>query len=188
MPTSPAPSDLARLLQAATFAAHHHRAQKRKGNGDPYIGHPLQVAAQLATVGGVTDVALLCAAILHDTVEDTEATPADLAREFGDDVAALVAEVTDDKSLPKAERKQLQIDHMPERSKRAQQLKIADKTCNVRDLSQSPPAGWPLSRCEEYVTWAERVVAGARGVNPALEAAFDEACAATRAALRDGHE
>ena len=176
----------ARLLHAAVFAARHHSQQKRKGNGEPYISHPLQVAHQLAEVGGVTDVELLCAAILHDTVEDTDVTPDDVAREFGPAVAALVAEVTDDKSLPKDERKRLQIEHMPHRTPRAQMLKIADKTCNVRDLAGVPPVGWSAQRCLAYVEWAEKVVAGARGVNPALEAAFDAVCAATRDAFGAG--
>jgi guanosine-3',5'-bis(diphosphate) 3'-pyrophosphohydrolase len=92
-------------------------------------------------------------------------------------VTALVREVTDDKSLPKAQRKQLQVEHAPGSSNRAKQLKIADKICNVRDIVVSPPANWPLQRCRDYLEWAEKVVAGCRGVNARLDQAFDQAIA-----------
>jgi hypothetical protein len=98
-------------------------------------------------------------------------------------VAALVREVTDDKSLPKAQRKQLQVEHAPGSSSRAKQLKIADKICNVRDIAVSPPANWPLQRRLEYLEWAEKAVAGCRGVSSQLEKAFDSAIAEARDVL-----
>ncbi|MBL0173907.1 MAG: bifunctional (p)ppGpp synthetase/guanosine-3',5'-bis(diphosphate) 3'-pyrophosphohydrolase [Ignavibacteria bacterium] len=172
------------LLRALRFAADQHRFQKRKdASGSPYINHPIAVATLLAETGGITEDVLLLAAVLHDTVEDTETTLDDLAAMFGEDVASLVAEVTDDKSLPKDERKELQVQHARAASPRAKQLKIADKVCNLRDVTYHPPVGWSLRRRREYFDWAERVVAGCRGVNPALDAAFDEALAAGRAAL-----
>jgi GTP diphosphokinase / guanosine-3',5'-bis(diphosphate) 3'-diphosphatase len=173
------------LLRAMRYAADQHRFQKRKdASGSPYINHPIAVAALLAETGGITDEGLLIAAVLHDTVEDTETTFEALAAMFGSDVAALVAEVTDDKNLPKDERKELQVQHARTASPQAKQLKIADKVCNLRDVTYHPPVGWSLRRRREYFDWAERVVAGCRGVNPALDAAFDEALAAGRAALK----
>jgi GTP diphosphokinase / guanosine-3',5'-bis(diphosphate) 3'-diphosphatase len=112
---------------------------------------------------------------LHDTVEDTETSFEELQEHFGSEVTDLVRELTDDKNLKKEERKQLQIEHGPESSDRAKQLKIADKICNVRDIAISPPAHWPLRRQQEYLTWSERVVAGCRGVNSKLDRAFDKA-------------
>jgi len=172
------------LLEALAFAAERHRDQRRKGaDASPYINHPIEVARVLAGEGGVTDETLLVGAVLHDTVEDTRTTSREIEQRFGSRVAALVVEVTDDKSRPKSERKRLQIAHAREASPEARQLKLADKTCNVRDITASPPADWPLARRLEYLDWSEQVVAGCRGANPRLEEAFDEAVAAARAAL-----
>lgn len=172
---------VALVLRAAEFAARHHRDQRRKGEGRrPYVNHCIQVAELLTRVADVDDVVLLMGALLHDAVEDTEATEADLRAEFGDAVADLVMEVTDDKSLPKAERKRLQVASAGKKSGRARLLKIADKISNVRDLLHDPPA-WPAERCLEYVTWSRRVVDPMRGVNMALEAHFDAVCDATEA-------
>ena len=166
----------AALLQALSFAAHQHRNQKRKDvEASPYIKHPIEVAEVLAVEGGVTDETLLVAAVLHDTVEDTETTLGQLRERFGEAVAALVGEVTDDKSLLKADRKSLQVVHAATASQRAKQLKIADKTCNLRDIAAAPPAGWSPDRKREYLAWARSVVEGCRGVNPGLESAFDAA-------------
>lgn len=166
------------IFRALHFAADKHRDQRRKGEGgSPYINHPIEVAELLVRVGGITDAPLLQAAILHDTIEDTETTAEEIEAAFGSDVRRLVEEVTDDKSLPKAERKRLQIVHGPGLSAAARQIKIADKTCNVRDVSTRPPHWWPLQRRVDYLDWAERVVAACRGVNPRLEQAFDEALA-----------
>lgn len=176
--------DAAVLLRAATFAADKHRHQRRKdAAASPYINHPLAVACLLALEAEVRDEALLSAALLHDTVEDTETTPEELEEVFGATVRGLVEEVTDDKSLPKNERKALQIDHAPHASLAAKQLKIADKICNVRDIADSPPADWSQARKTEYLSWTEEVVMGCRGVNAALDAAYDQAIARARRKL-----
>ncbi|MGG6238217.1 HD domain-containing protein [Nodosilinea sp. AN01ver1] len=181
---SAAPSPAVALLEALHFAATKHSDQRRKDKeASPYINHPIRVAQLLATEGGVSDLILLQAAILHDTVEDTDTTPEEIERRFGPEVRRVVAEVTDDKSLPKAERKQLQVEHAPHLSPQAKQLKIADKTANVQNLTTSPPDGWSLERKQEYLDWADRVVAGCRGCNPALEAVYDEVIAQGRQAL-----
>ncbi len=163
------------ILQALRFAAEKHNDQRRKdARSSPYINHPIQVAETLWTVGGVREAALLVAAVLHDTIEDTATTPEELKARFGEEVLGLVLEVTDDKSLPKQVRKQLQVEHAPHRSVRAKQIKLADKINNVRDILASPPRDWSMERKREYLLWTEKVVAGLRGVNPALEAHYDE--------------
>jgi methylenetetrahydrofolate reductase (NADPH) len=163
------------LLRALHFAAQKHRDQRRKDlDASPYINHPIEVAEVLARVGGVSDLAVLQAAILHDTVEDTQTTPAELEATFGREVRELVAEVTDDKRLPKQERKRLQVEHAPRLSRRAKLVKLADKICNVRDIAHAPPRGWPHERRVEYLVWTERVVAGLRGESNALDRRFDE--------------
>lgn len=168
------PAEFGGFLEAVQFAAHKHRAQRRKdADATPYINHPIQVAATLWNVGGVRDVPTLIAALLHDTIEDTATTPAELEAAFGAQVLSIVQEVTDDKALPKARRKELQVEHAPHKSPAAKQVKLADKTRNVHDLSHSPPASWPLQRVVEYLDWTEQVVAGLRGVNPALESHYD---------------
>jgi len=175
---------IALLLKATSFSAHKHRDQRRKGpDAHPYINHPIEVAELLARVGGVTDPTVLVAAILHDTIEDTETTPAELEDLFGRDVRSLVEEMTDDKRLPKDERKRHQIEHAPRLSSGAKLIKVADKIANVRDVADKPAKGWPLQRRVEYVEWAERVVAGCRGVNVELERLFDEEVRRAREAL-----
>ncbi|RMF69197.1 MAG: bifunctional (p)ppGpp synthetase/guanosine-3',5'-bis(diphosphate) 3'-pyrophosphohydrolase, partial [Cyanobacteria bacterium J069] len=137
----------AALLSALHFAAHKHRDQRRKDiQASPYINHPIEVAEILARVGGVSDLTTLQAAILHDTLEDTETTPEELEALFGPAVRQVVQEVTDDRQLPKQARKQHQIDHAPHLSDRAKQVKIGDKISNVRSVTQTPPANWPLER------------------------------------------
>ena len=169
-------ADIVLLAQAADYAARQHIAQRRKGElAEPYINHLTEVAALLAEATGGDDATLLAGGLLHDTLEDTDATYEDLEQRFGPEVAALVAEVTDDKSLPKEERKRLQIEKTAGKSRRARLLKIADKTSNLRGLVSSPPKGWPQARLRDYVVWAHDVVRSCRGLNPRLEAAFDEA-------------
>jgi (p)ppGpp synthase/HD superfamily hydrolase len=171
------------LARAFRFAAAQHAAQRRKGAAaEPYVNHLAEVADLVARATGGADPNLVAAALLHDTVEDTGTTRAELEALFGADVAALVAEATDDKSLPKAERKRLQVVHAPSRSPRAKLLKIADKASNLRALAASPPAAWSVERRQAYVAWARSVVAGLRGGNPWLERRFDEAAAAADAA------
>jgi guanosine-3',5'-bis(diphosphate) 3'-pyrophosphohydrolase len=168
--------NVANLFRALSFAADQHRRQRRKdAEATPYINHPIAVATVLAVEGGVTDCDLLTAALLHDTVEDTGATPEQLDALFGPTVRGLVAELTDDKSLPKQRRKELQVEHARHASAGAKQCKLADKICNLRDVAGSPPSDWSLERKQEYVRWAQRVADGCRGVNPALDGAFDRA-------------
>lgn len=168
------PADLGMFMKALAFAADKHRGQKRKGvDASPYINHPIALADVLVNEGGVNDLTVLCAAVLHDTVEDTQTTPQELAALFGEKVAGIVVEVTDDKSLDKPVRKRLQIEHAPHLSQEARLVKLADKICNLRDILASPPAGWPAQRKQEYFDWAAAVVAGFRGAHPGLEARFD---------------
>ena len=172
-------SEIGLVLKAVQFAAEKHRNQRRKdADASPYINHPIALADVLHREGGVDDAVVLCAALLHDTIEDTATSPQELAEAFGADIAGVVLEVTDDKSLPKAERKRLQIEHAPAASPRAKLVKLADKICNLRDIAASPPADWPESRKAGYRDWAKRVVDGLRGANPALERIFDGLCSA----------
>ena len=169
------------ILRAAAFAARKHRDQRRKdAEASPYINHPLELARVLAEVGGVTDAATLCAALLHDTIEDTDTTVEELTREFGPEVAAIVAEVTDDKTLARAERKRRQVEHAATISDQAKRVKLADKICNLRDLLASPPVHWPLQRQQAYFDWSAQVIAGLRGVHAPLEALFDAVYARRR--------
>jgi GTP diphosphokinase / guanosine-3',5'-bis(diphosphate) 3'-diphosphatase len=175
-------SNLRKLLQAASFSARKHQSQKRKGDaGEPYINHPLEVANLLANVGRVEDYDILIAAVLHDTVEDTETTAEEITGLFGATVCGYVLEVTDDKSLPKEERKQKQIEHAPHLSTGAKQIKLGDKISNITDVTDNPPAGWSKERKIEYIDWGEKVVAGLRGVNEELENYFDETVRRARA-------
>ena len=169
-------SDLTLLLKALAFAADKHRHQKRKdAEASPYINHPIALANVLVDEGGVEDIEVLCAALLHDTIEDTDTTHEELVNAFGSRIAHIVAEVTDDKNLRSEERKRLQIEHAPKLSVEAKLVKLADKTCNLRDIVVRPPAKWDLTRRREYFDWAKRVVDGLRGAHPRLEAAFDAA-------------
>ena len=172
-------NDTALVLHAALFAAHRHRDQRRKDEAaSPYINHPLSLASVLAVEGGVTDAATLCAALLHDTIEDTDTTGDEIEREFGPEVRRLVEQVTDDKSLPKAQRKLAQIEHAAHIDPKAKRVKLADKICNLRDVALTPPAGWPIERRREYFDWASSVIERLRGIDPRLEAIFDKAYAA----------
>jgi GTP diphosphokinase / guanosine-3',5'-bis(diphosphate) 3'-diphosphatase len=168
-------NDFAKFIEAASFAAKKHRDQRRKGSdAEPYINHPLEVCNLLANVGKVSDYDVLIAAVLHDTVEDTETTAAELTERFGATVCGYVLEVTDDKSLPKAERKRRQVEHAPHLSTGAKQIKLADKISNITDITNNPPHDWSAQRKIEYVQWGESVVAGLRGANADLEKHFDE--------------
>ncbi len=177
-------NNLNNLLKAASFAAKKHTGQTRKGNdAAPYINHPLEVAVILSNVGKVEDADVLIAAILHDTIEDTE-TGADEIRElFGETVCGYVLELTDDKSLPKQMRKDLQVEHAPHLSTGAKLVKLGDKISNITDVTNNPPDGWSLERRLEYIEWGEKVVAGMRGTNEHLEHFFDELIAQSREKL-----
>jgi guanosine-3',5'-bis(diphosphate) 3'-pyrophosphohydrolase len=163
-----------RILTATLFAAHKHSTQRRKNAAaTPYINHPVEVAFHLASVGGIDDEEILIAALLHDTIEDTETTRDEIANQFGECVAGLVCECTDDKSLPKAERKRLQVENAPHKSPSAKMIKIADKICNLRSILTDPPVDWSIDRQYDYFIWAEKVIAGLTGVNQKLDKAAE---------------
>jgi GTP diphosphokinase / guanosine-3',5'-bis(diphosphate) 3'-diphosphatase len=169
-------SDIALIIRAAAFAADKHKNQRRKdADASPYINHPLGLARVLAEEGGVSDIETICAALLHDTIEDTDTKAAEIEREFGAKILALVLEVTDDKALPKAERKLAQIEHASSISDKAKRVKLADKICNLRDVASTPPEGWTLESKREYFDWAKNVTDNLRGVDASLEAIFDSA-------------
>jgi GTP diphosphokinase / guanosine-3',5'-bis(diphosphate) 3'-diphosphatase len=168
--------DIPLILKAVEFAAQKHRDQRRKDAvASPYINHPIALANILANECGITDAIVLAAALLHDTVEDTETTPQELESAFGRNVARIVMEVTDDKALPKAERKELQVSHAADLSYEAKLVKLADKIANLRDMNTSPPSDWPLDRRREYFDWAKRVVDRIGGVSYPLNAKFEAA-------------
>lgn len=178
--------DTAVLLKAVAFSAAKHRTQRRKGvDASPYINHPVEVANLVANLGGITDLSTLVAAVLHDTIEDTDAKPEEIERLFGPTVRGLVEEVTDDKALPKTERKRLQIEHAPHLSTPAKLIKLADKISNVRDVTRYPPEAWSRERRQEYLDWSERVVAGCRGANDLLEREFDQVVREGRTVLSE---
>jgi (p)ppGpp synthase/HD superfamily hydrolase len=168
--------DWIRVLKAADAAAKWHADQRRKGHAkEPYINHLLEVASLVTQATKGEDPDLVIAALLHDAIEDQE-VPYDLIRtSFGEDVASLVREVTDDKTLAKEDRKAAQVTNAAKKSPRAKVLKLADKTSNLRAISQSPADGWTVARRLNYVAWARDVAAGLRGANPWLEDKFDEA-------------
>jgi len=167
--------DLKLLLKALQFSALKHRNQRRLDvDASPYINHPISLASILCNEAHVTDVEVICGALLHDTVEDTETTPEELEQEFGVVIKNIVMDVTDDKSLRKHERKQAQIDHAAHISDKAKLVKLADKISNLRDVSVNPPPDWSLQRRQEYFDWAKRVIDQLRGVSPRLERIFDE--------------
>ena len=165
----------AAILKVAQFAAEKHKNHRRKDvDSSPYINHPLALATVLAVEGCVDDPDVICAALLHDTIEDTATTVAELALHFGNKVTGIVLDVTDDKTLDKTTRKEAQVRNAPHISTEAKLVKLADKICNLRDIVAFPPADWSVERKNAYFEWAARVVAGLRGVHPGLEAVFDD--------------
>lgn len=166
--------ELGLIFRALAFAAHKHKDQRRKDAGaSPYINHPIALANLLCNEGGITDPHVLCAALAHDTIEDTKTTPAELAEEFGEAIKNIVMELTDDKNLSPEERKRLQIEHAAHASIPAKLVKLADKICNLGDMADNPPADWDLKRKQEYFDWAKAVVDQIRGTHRELEAVFD---------------
>jgi guanosine-3',5'-bis(diphosphate) 3'-pyrophosphohydrolase len=169
------------FIKAVAFAADKHKNQRRKDvEASPYINHPIALANVLANEGGIANKDVLCAAVLHDILEDIPTTKEefkaleeDMRRQFGDAITDIVKEVTDDKDLDKDLRKQLQIEHASHSSIEAKMVKLADKICNLRDILSSPPATWSLDRKQAYFKWAADVVAGIRGTNIKLERIFD---------------
>jgi guanosine-3',5'-bis(diphosphate) 3'-pyrophosphohydrolase len=167
------------VLKAADAAARWHVHQRRKGAAEePYINHLLEVALLVAEATGGTDTNLVIAALLHDAIEDSEVPKELIADAFGEDVASIVLEVTDDKMLSKETRKREQVETASAKSDRAKMLKLADKTSNLRAIAASPPADWSVKRRIDYVRWAREVVDGMRGINLRLEAQFDDAARA----------
>ena len=170
-------AELKLLIKALTFAADRHRNQRRKNvDAFPYINHPISLVNILCNEVHITDINLICSALLHDTVEDTETTAEELRTEFGPVISNIVMEVTDDKSIAaRQERKQLQIEHASHISDQAKLLKLADKISNLRDLSIDPPATWSLQRQRDYFDWAKQVIDQLRGTHSKLEKLFDQA-------------
>jgi guanosine-3',5'-bis(diphosphate) 3'-pyrophosphohydrolase len=177
-------SDLRLVSAAADLAARRHNGMARKGRGnEPYLNHLAEVAGILAAVADGADAELVAAGWLHDTVEDTATTRGELAQKFGERVAALVAEVTDDMSLAKTERRRKQIEDAPHKSPGAKLIKIADKISNIRARIHSAPTPEERADLNDYVDWAEQVAAGCRGGNAPLDRMFDDTVKLARSSL-----
>jgi guanosine-3',5'-bis(diphosphate) 3'-pyrophosphohydrolase len=170
--------DISLVIRAVEFAAQKHRMQRRKdSDASPYINHPIALMHVLCIDGGITEPVILAAAALHDTIEDTETTEQELRSIFGDEIASVVLETTDDKSLAKVERKRLQIENAQHMSREAALVKLADKICNLRDVAVNPPAEWSVERRIEYFDWAKAVVNGLPPVSAELLGLFNAAYA-----------
>ena len=166
------------FIRALEFASRKHSTQRRKdAAASPYINHPIALVSILAVEAGIRDPDVLCAALLHDTVEDTKTTPGELQQHFGSAIAGIVSEVTDDKNLETQHRKRLQIEHAHALSPAAGLVKVADKIANLRDVEDCPPAEWNLKRRQDYFDWAKDVVDEIRDVPEVLRALFDAAYA-----------
>jgi GTP diphosphokinase / guanosine-3',5'-bis(diphosphate) 3'-diphosphatase len=171
-----ADNDTSLLIRAIQFAARKHSRQRRKDvDASPYINHPIALMSVLCVEAGVSDAAILSVAALHDTIEDTETTQEEIQLAFGVEIAMLIAEMTDDKSLPKAERKRLQIAHARHMSRDGALVKLADKICNLRDVAANTPVGWSLEELRDYFKWAKAVVDGLPRVNAKLLRLFEQA-------------
>ena len=172
------------LLNALQFATIKHRHQRRKNSeAIPYINHPIEVTTTLWKIGGIREINTLMAALLHDTLEDTNTTEQEILEQFGEEVLSLVKEVTDDINLSKQQRKLTQIETAPYKSIAAKQIKLADKICNIYDIAYSPPCDWSLERRQEYLDWTVKVIAGLRGVSPALENHYDTVLSEAQATI-----
>ncbi|MBT8120360.1 MAG: HD domain-containing protein [Gammaproteobacteria bacterium] len=170
--------DLKLILKALEFSARKHKNQRRRDiEASPYINHPISLANILCNEAHVTDVNVICGALLHDTIEDTETIAEELEAEFGVEIKDIVMDVTDDTSLHRHERKQAQIDHAPHICNQAQLIILADKISKLRDMSLNPPPSWSLDRRQEYFDWAKKVIDQLRGANAILESIFDDAYA-----------
>jgi GTP diphosphokinase / guanosine-3',5'-bis(diphosphate) 3'-diphosphatase len=182
-------SDIALILKAAEFAADKHRNERRKGRSRrPYIGHCIEVASMVADIGRSDDANVIIAALLHDTVEDTGTTFDEIREGFGETVAKLVAEMTDDKSLKKKDRKEKQVEHAPTLSDGAKLIKVADKISNVREITYDPPRKWSVARKSKYYDWAERVVNATGRIDPEMRLVFDQTLNQARALLKENGE
>ncbi|KAE9547898.1 hypothetical protein FO519_008890 [Halicephalobus sp. NKZ332] len=162
------------IMKASDFAARRHRFQRRKDpHQTPYINHPIGVAHILANEAGIKDPTVIAAAILHDTVEDTKTTSEEIKAMFGDEIHHIVAECTDDKSLPKQKRKELQVQNARSHSHKAKLVHLADKLYNLRDIERVRPIGWSPEVVKAYVKWSRQVLEELRGTNQILEEALD---------------
>lgn len=166
------------LIRALDYAARQHTTQRRKDAAQtPYINHPIELIKVLAVEAGISDIDVLVAAVLHDTVEDTSTEEGDLRRLFGDRITDIVMEVTDDQSLRNDVRKRLQVERAPKKTPEAAMVKFADKISNLRDVATNPPPSWTLDRRRAYFDWAKAVVDGLPPVNEKLRVLFDAAYA-----------
>ncbi len=166
---------LSLISKALYFAAYKHRNQRRKDQAaSPYINHPILLMSILADEAKICDPNVLIGALLHDTVEDTDTTPAEIEKLFGKIVRQIVEEVTDDRGLPRSERKALQIAHAPNLSTEAAMIKIADKIANLRDMNVSPPVHWSEERKKDYLLWATEVVSRIKNPHPKLLVIFQK--------------
>jgi len=161
------------FVRALAFASRKHSQQRRKdADASPYINHPIALVSILAVEAGINDCDTLCAALLHDTIEDTDTSVEELVEAFGGPIASLVQEVTDDRRLPKAERKLRQVEHAAHLSPKACSVKLADKIANLRDVADRPPVNWPLARRQEYFDWSKQVVDQIPDPSPGLLSLF----------------
>jgi len=178
----PAPVRL--VSEAAALAARRHNGMVRKGRGnEPYINHLAEVANLLSAATDGADAELVAAGWLHDTIEDTETTREELVQKFSERVASLVVECTDDMSLPKSERRRLQVVDAPHKSPGARLIKIADKISNIGARVLPQPSRAERDDLIDYADWAEQVVAGCRGGNAFLDRTFDDTLAKARSTL-----
>ncbi len=163
-----------KVIDAILFAASSHAGQTRKDGITPYINHPIEVMHLLTFTGNVSDEDILSAAVLHDVIEDTNCTEEEIAERFGKKVAAVVLELTDNKTLNKEERKTRQLETAEALSHEARLIRISDKICNVYDILYAPPQDWDVDRRKKYLTWANEVVEKIKGTNKELESHFEE--------------
>ena len=172
---APMSADLRSLTKALVFAAEAHRNQRRKGAAqEPYLNHLIEVLDLVVKATDGADMDILIAALLHDVVEDTSTSYEDVAANFGERVAEIVRENSDDMSLPKADRRLARIAAMPLKSREARLVKIADVISNLRAIAVSPPAGWPAERKLGYLQSCRRLVDAGRGTDAAIERIFDQ--------------
>jgi (p)ppGpp synthase/HD superfamily hydrolase len=162
------------LLAAAHFAAQRHAGQRRKGKSDePYVNHLLEVARLLAELPTELDCDVVIAGLLHDCMEDAGVTSDEIAAQFGERVASLVQEVTDDKTLDRQVRKELQVRNAASKSRGAQNLSTADKISNLRSTLADPPSTWSPDQQWKYAEWAKDIVGRFTEVDPALKLEFE---------------
>jgi hypothetical protein len=177
-------SPVRRLTKALAFAAEAHRNHRRKGaSQEPYINHLIEVVDLVASVEDA-DVEVLIAALLHDVLEDTGTGYDELAAAFGERVARIVQENSDDMTLPKAERRRARLAGIGKKSREARLVKFADVNSNLRAIAISPPAGWPNDRRFGYLESCRNLVDAGRGSSAEIERIFDDTARAVEQAIR----